>query len=170
MNRCYFIFALCLGALGYSPAARAEAFKSPKECVSGKRVVDKQGRTGTIVRMVNDDLCMVKMDENGKEDYFLFWMLTEQGKSSEPSVKLVPGTYECYQSGQYTFMDMHITGSNTYRTDAGSGTFRTGPSNKLVFESGPLAKYTSKLEAGPGILLSTNGGSFYGTSCELKKR
>jgi hypothetical protein len=97
-------------------------------------------------------------------------MLTEQGKSADPVVKLAPGTYECYQSGQYTFMDMHITGATSYRTDAGSGTFRTGPANKLIFESGPLAKYTSKLEAGPAILLSTNGGSFYGTSCELKKK
>lgn len=170
MNRYYLVIALCLGALGFAPNVRAEAFKSPKECVGGKRVFDRQNRTGTIVKMVNDNMCQVRMDESGKDEYFLFWMLTEQGKSSEPVVKLVPGTYECYQSGQYTFMDMYITGSNSYRTSAGSGTFRTGPANKLIFESGPLTKYTSKLEAGPGILLSTNGGSFYGTSCELKKK
>lgn len=170
MNRCCVLLALFLGALGCAANARAEAFKSPKECVAGKRVVDRQNRTGSVVKMANDSLCQVRIDETGKEEYFLFWMLTEQGKSSEPVVKLVPGTYECYQSGQYTFMDMYITGSNTYRTSGGSGTFRTGPANKLIFESGPLARYTSKLEAGPGILLSTNGGSFYGTSCELKKK
>ncbi len=162
--------ALCLGALGLAPAARADAFKSQKECTAGKRVIDRQNRKGTVVKMANDSLCQVKIDETGKEEYFLFWMLTEQGKSSEPVVKLVPGTYECYQSGQYTFMDMYVTGANTYKTDGSPGTFRIGPANKLPFESGPLAKYTSKLEAGPGILLSTNGGSFYGTSCELKKK
>lgn len=158
--------ALCWSA----PRAQADPFKSPKDCVGGKRVVDRQGRKGTVVRMANDNLCMVKIDETGKDEYFIFWMLTEDGKSSEPTVKLVPGTYECYKGGQYTFMDMYITGSNTYRMDGGSGKFRLEAGNKIVFETGPLARYTSKLEAGPGILISTNGGSFYGTSCELKKR
>jgi hypothetical protein len=162
--------ALCLGALGLAPAARADAFKSQKECTAGKRVTDRQNRPGTVVKIANDSLCQVKMDESDKEEYFIFWMLTESGKSSQPAVKLVPGTYECYQSGQYTFMDMYITGANTYKSEGGSGTFRMGPANKLIFDSGPLVKYTSKVDAGPAIMLSTNGGSFYGTSCELKKK
>lgn len=169
MKFCQIILAVVFGVVGAAPVTHAEAFKSPKDCVSGKRVYDKQQRKGTVVRMANDNLCMVKMDETGKDEYFIFWMLTEQGRSSEPVVKLVPGTYECYKGGQYTFMDMYVTGPNTYRTDAGSGRFRVDTGNKLLFETGPMSRYAAKLEAGPGILISTNGGSFYGTSCELKK-
>ena len=96
-------------------------------------------------------------------------MLAEQGQSHETSDRLVPGTYECFAGGRYTFMDMYITSPRSYRTDAGSGAFRIEANNQIVFENGPLARYRSKLAAGPAILLNSNGDSFYGTSCELKK-
>ena len=153
----------------FASAAHADAFKSPKECVGGKRVTDRQQRAGTVVKMVNDNLCQVHIDETGKDEYFIFWMLTEAGNSPQPTVKLVNGTYECYANGQYTFMDMQVTSATTYKTDGGSGSFRLEAGNKLVFDNGPFANTTAKIDKGPSILLSTNGGSFYGTSCELKK-
>jgi len=167
----YWVIAILMGIAGFALAtpARADAFKSAKDCVAGKRVIDRQNRKGTVVKLANDNLCQVKLDEDGKTEYFIFWMLTELGQNPNPPVKLVVGTYECFQGGQYTFMDMYVTGENTYKSDAGSGRFRVEANNKIVFETGPLAKYTSRAEAGPHILLSTNGGSFYGTSCELKK-
>jgi hypothetical protein len=72
MTRYHLLIAVCLGVLGLAPGARAEAFKSPKECVAGKRVVDRQNRTGVVVKMANDNLCQVKVDETGKNEYFIF--------------------------------------------------------------------------------------------------
>jgi hypothetical protein len=109
------------------------------------------------------------MDETGKEDYFIFWMLTAAGSSPQARATLVPGTYKCYAAGQYTFMDLSITGTDSYGSQGGKGKFRVEANNKIVFVSGPLSRYTSRLDAGPSIMLSTNGGSFYGTSCELDK-
>lgn len=50
------------------------------------------------------------------------------------------------------------------------GRFHVEPSRKIVFETGPLVKATSKLLAGPAIGLNLDGGSFYATTCELKKK
>ena len=47
------------------------------------------------------------------------------------------------------------------KPDAGTG--------KIVFESGPLAKANAKLLPGPKIGLNMTGGSFFNTTCSLKK-
>ncbi|MGZ8230877.1 MAG: hypothetical protein ACXWUS_14665, partial [Burkholderiales bacterium] len=48
-----------------------------------------------------------------------------------------------------------------YKLDAASGT--------IVFETGPLTKANAKLLAGPKIGLNMSGGSFFNTTCSLKK-
>ena len=161
-----------LGLLGLATHANADVFKSPKECVAGKRVSDKQGKRGTIVGIdkYSETMCDVKMDDTGKVGYYIFWMLRAEGASAETDDKLVPGTYECFAGGRYTFMDMHITGANTYESAGTNGRFHVEPSRNIVFETGSLAKYHAKLLAGPSIGLNTDGGSFYATTCELKKK
>jgi len=162
------VFALLIGA-----AVRADAapFKSAKECVPGSRVVDMLGKTGTVIGPTKGDStgCDVKMDATGKRQYFIFWMLHAAGGSAETNDKLVPGKYECFGNGRYTFMDMYITGPNTYSSAGTHGTFTVYPSRKIVFHGGSLAKYYAHLLAGPAIGLNTNGDSFYATTCELKK-
>lgn len=148
--------------------AQAEAFKSAKECVTGKRVIDGLNRAGTVLGVHEGTMCEVKFDKAGKES-LLFWMLHAEGGSAETNDKLVPGIYECYASGRYTFMDMKILSANTYEAAGTKGTFHVEPSRKIVFESGSLAKYHSKLLAGPTIGLNANGDSFYATTCELRK-
>jgi len=94
------------------------------------------------------------------------------GSSAETDDKLVKGTYECFAGlpNQYTFMDVIITGADTYEAAKTKGKYHVeAESRKIVFESGSLAKYTAKLKAGPSIGLSTDGGKFYGTVCDLKK-
>jgi len=162
----------CVGFFGTAPRADADVFKSAKECVPGKRVEDKDGKKGKIIGINRwaSTSCDVLMDGTGKQVTYIFWMLHAEGGSAETDDKLVSGTYQCFADLHYTFMDVHVTGPNTYDTAGSRGTFRVEPSRKIVFESGPLTKYTAKLLAGPTIGLNTNGGNFYATTCELKKK
>jgi hypothetical protein len=159
------------GFFGIATDARADAFKSAKDCVPGRRVADKAGNKGTVQRIDkwSETSCDVLMDGTGKESIFIFWMLHAEGGSAETDDKLVPGTYECFANLRYTFMDVHITGPNTYESAGVRGKFHVEPSRKIIFESGSLSKYNSKLLTGPSIGLNT-GGSFWGTTCELKKK
>ncbi|HWG22407.1 MAG TPA: hypothetical protein VG225_17925 [Terracidiphilus sp.] len=153
-----------------SSAASAEEFKSAKECVVGMRVADNTNHTGTIVR-VDNVMCYVKRDDHSSDSYaYIFWMLHPEGKSSETDDKLIPGRYACYAGREYTFLDIRITGPNTYSTKAGSGKFHVEPSRKIVFESGPLKQNGAKLTRGPNIDLNSDGGSFYGTTCSYQKQ
>lgn len=150
-------------------AAQCDVFKRADQCKVGMRVTDKMNKSGTIIDIDRYmSLCHVRLDD-GTENYYIFWMLRPAGASVETSDKLVPGTYECYQSGRYTFMDMKITGLNTYSSAGSSGRFHVEPSRKIVFESGSLAKYHAHLLAGPSIGLNANNDSFWATTCELKK-
>src|SRR5690242_15959208 len=150
--------------LGAAPAARAEKFKSVKECTPGTRVVDMRNRHGKITKNDGTTMCTIAFDE-GKQETLLFWMLNVEGGSAETNDKLVPGKYECFAGGRYTFMDMYITGTNTYQAAGVSGKFHVEPSRKIVFETGSLTKYTAKLLQGPSIGLNTDGGTFYATTC-----
>jgi hypothetical protein len=66
-------------------------------------------------------------------------MLHYAGTSSETNDKLVPGIYKYYAAGNYTFMDLSITSSNTYTSAGGSGRYHVTPTRDIVFESGSLA-------------------------------
>jgi hypothetical protein len=158
-----------LALLGLSQPASAEKFKSVQECTPGKRVVDLRSRHGKVIKNDGSTMCQVAFD-GGKTENLLFWMFNAEGDSPETNDKLVPGKYECFASGRYTFMDMYITGANTYQSAGTSGKFHVEyPSRKIVFETGSLSKYHAKLMQGPKIGLNTDGGQFYATTCELKK-
>src|SRR5258708_4312956 len=150
--------------------AAAENFKSVKECVPGKRVVNNMGDKGKILRISQGTLCVVLLD-SGKEQSSIFWMLRDESAGAETNDKLVPGTYACYAGNpnQYTFMDLKILSANTYEWAGQRGRFHVDALRKIVYESGPLARYTSKLLAGPSVGLNTDGGTFFGTHCDLQK-
>jgi len=162
---------LTVGFVGGARTAVAENFKSVKECVPGKRVVNNMGDKGKILRVSQGTLCVVLLDATGKEQSSIFWMLREEGASAETNDKLVPGTYACYAGNpnQYTFNDLKILSANSYEWAGQRGRFHVEPSRKIVYETGPLAKYTSKLLAGPSVGLNTDGGTFFGTHCDLQK-
>ena len=165
---CKLLLAVTVLMIIGGQAAQAEAFKSAKECVPGKRVIDMRGRAGTVVNANQQVMCSVRFDKAGTEN-LLFWMLHAEGGSAETNDKLVTGTYECFANGRYTFMDMKILSGNGYESAGTKGTFHVEPSRKIVFENGPLSKYHAKLLAGPTIGLNSNGDSFYATTCELRK-
>jgi len=156
--------------LGSTLPVNAEPFKSPSQCVPGTHVTDNGGKSGRVLNIEQTTMCAVKMDGTGATGHYLFWMLHLAGGSKETNDRLVPGKYECFGNGRYTFMDMYITGPNTYSSAGTRGTFTVYPSRKIVFHGGSLAKYYAHLLAGPAIGLNTNGDSFYATTCELKKR
>jgi len=159
--------ALC--CLAASVPASAEVFKSVNECVVGKRVTDGSNKSGKIAS-VDGVLCHVALDEGGSPHAYIFWMLRNEGASAETDDKLVPGRYACYAGRNYTFMDIVITGANSYETKGGSGKFHVEPSRKIVFESGPLKTNGAKLTRGPNIDINSDGGSFYGTTCSYQKK
>lgn len=165
-----FAFAAAIVLVAFPARGRADVFKSVKECAIGKRVETKDHGPGKITRIeTNGVMCFVTHDDDHKETAYIFWMLRDSGASAETDDKLTPGVYECFAGGRYTFMDMRITGPNTYESAGVKGRFHVEPSRKIVFETGSLAQYHSKLLAGPSIGLNTNGDSFYATTCELNK-
>src|SRR5437016_2614522 len=133
MNKLWIpLFIAAVGCLATAQRANAEAFKTNAECVPGKRVADKIGQNGKIIGPTRGDPvgCDVLWDSDGKSHYYIFWMLHLEGGSSETNDKLMPGTYE--SAGE-------------------RGKYHVEPSRKIVFETGPLVKATSKLLAGPAI-------------------
>ena len=149
-------------------------FKAPSECVPGKRVTNNMGETGTVVRVTEGTMCIVHLDHGGDSagnKSSLFWMLRPAGTSAETSDRLVAGTDQCFAGlpNVYADMDVTITGSGRYRSANESGTFHMGPANAIIYDNGPLKGYTSKLLAGPSIGLNQDGGTFFGTHCDLKR-
>ena len=146
-----------------SQPAAAEAFKSVSQCVPGTRVSDNSGHRGTIVRVSQGTLCVVRLDvpgPTGPEQSSIFWMLHAEGGSAETNDRLVAGRYACYAGNpnNYTFMDLRITGAGSYQWAGQAGALRVEPSRRITFLSGPLRGYTSKLLAGPSVGLNTDGG------------
>ncbi|HEY1102186.1 MAG TPA: hypothetical protein VGE70_02080 [Burkholderiaceae bacterium] len=151
----------------------AAEFKNVSQCAIGAHVTDRQNKSGVVVA-VDGTLCKVKLDESDKTESRIFWMLRPGGASVQSDDRLVPGIYPCYSLAggvlNYAFIDIHILSANAYRDKAGAkGTYRIGPAGKIFFENGPLAAANAKLLAGPRIGLNMNGGSFFNTSCTLKK-
>lgn len=160
------VASLCVVAA----SAQAAEFKSSKECTVGRRVANSQGDTGTVISIDKymDTNCDVRMDKDGSTGYFIFWMLHDAGGSAETDDKLVSGKYACYSfSGgrnDYTFMDVVITGPNSYRADGRSYRYRLDAKTRMItFENGPFGGKTAKLVSGPAIDFQTN------TTCSLQK-
>ncbi len=149
--------------MAVSPLAAAE-FKSVKECVPGIAVQDRKNLTGKIVAVENG-LCRVKLDQDGKVTTYLHWMLRVAGASAETDDQLKVGPYECYVGSQAAG-GLRITAPGSYVSDGKSGKFRVEPSRKIVFESGPFSEYHAKLLAGPKIGMNLNGGTFYNMVCD----
>ena len=82
------------------------------------------------------------------------------------SSALPAGKYACYTfSGgrlNYTFMDVLITGANTYSSGGETFRFHQGAGNQIVFDDGPLAGHPATVTKGPSINLGA-------TTCDLEK-
>jgi len=158
-------------SLAAAPPAESQQLQSFKDCVIGKRVSTNDGRKGTITRIDSAwSYCYVRFDDNGKEVSFLYSLLNSADSTAKKGdMKLTPGVYECFAGGHYTFMDMRITGPNTYSSAGQNGKFHIEETGKIVFETGPLNKDFSRLLSGGRIGLNANGDSFYATTCELNR-
>lgn len=172
----------------FGQKAMAQEFKSPDECVVGKRVVTREKQAGVIVKAEGSS-CQVKLDATGKIDYNIFWMLRPEtsssksagstgkrdvsgGQSSAASTGLPLGKYQCYMLVgsmlNYAFIDIHIDSASRYRDKNGkSGSYRVESDQKIVF-TGSLADANAKLLPGQRIGLNMNGGNFFNTTCSQK--
>jgi hypothetical protein len=139
-------------------------FKSAKECVPGAAVQDRKNLAGKIMAVENG-LCKVKLDQDGKLATYPHWMLRAAGANVETDDQLQVGGYACYV-GQQAAGSMKIITPGTYESDGKRGKYRVEPSRKIVFESGPFSEYHAKLLAGPKIGMNLNGGDFYNLTCD----
>jgi hypothetical protein len=146
--------------------AHAQNFKSVSDCTPGRRVANKEGQTGTIVRVDGYmNLCQVRLD-NGQTSYSIFWMLHPAGGANVTQDNLRAGKYECFTLNNghmnYTFTDFYITGPNTYRSGNGTFRYRQLPGKRIVFDNGPLAGHPAYVSDGPSIVIGA-------TTCDLKR-
>jgi hypothetical protein len=168
MKRMLRMWGILLLAALFGSAAQAAAFKSLKECTVGRRVATGSNETGVVTgTSYSASICHVRMDQRGDEQHFIFWMLHDAGGSKETDDQLVPGKYGCrsFSGGRlsYDFMDVVITGPNTYSADGRTYRFHLNAnSRQIVFENGPFAGKPAKLADGPSI-------NFSATSCSLER-
>ncbi|HZQ60003.1 MAG TPA: hypothetical protein VFC24_01565 [Casimicrobiaceae bacterium] len=163
-----------LALLVLASSAMAQQFQSVRDCAVGKRVSTNDGRKGTIIKVDTAwSYCSVRFDDNGQEMSILYSLLNAEGGAAAPSgggLAVRVGTYECISGGRTSVMDLRITGANGYSIPDGSGRFHLDSNGRIVFESGPLKTFYSKLLSGGRIGLNTDGGSFYTVACEFRKR
>jgi len=171
LGRIFPIAAILAVSLGAVAPAHGQQLQSFKDCVVGKRVsTNADGRKGVITRLDKAwSYCYVRFDDNGKETSFLYSLLNAEGGLDPKDRQLEVGTYECVTNGSAPAGRMKITGADTYSMGGASGKFHVEASGKIVFESGPLNKYYSKLVSGGRIGLNANGDTFYATTCELNR-
>ena len=67
------------------------------------------------------------------------------------------------------FMDVRITGPDTYQDKQGAAGKYRQEGAKIIFEGGPFAKANAAVLSGSRIGMNMNGGSFYNTTCSLAK-
>lgn len=174
---------LCLGSSAYG-----QTLQTFKDCVVGKRVTTNTGRKGVITRLDTPwSYCWVKFDDGGKEEEFLYSLLNSEGGLDAKDRQLAAGVYECVgnstsdnrspSDGPSVAAGGHaigvgtlrITGPGTYSMSGSSGKFHVEASGKIVFETGPLKPYFSRLLSGGRVGLNADGGNFFATACELNR-
>lgn len=151
-----------------------------------KRVSTHDGRKGAITRLDPAwKYCYVRFDDNGKETSFLYSLLNSESGLDAKDRKLATGVYECVGGGNGDRVrngapniaprgfsvagTMRITGPDSYSFGGSPGRYHVESSGKIVFETGPLNMYFSKLVSGGRIALNQTGNSFYETTCELNR-
>jgi hypothetical protein len=165
--------------LASAPTAQASQLQTPASCQVGMQVTTSDGHAGTITRVDRAwSYCYVRQDDTGKEVGYLYSLLQSGGgdggagggnAGGNSGGTLPAGVYECFADGHYTFMDIRITGPETYSAAGGAGDYRVEGSGQIIFTSGSLQPDHGKLLSGGRIGLNTNGDSFYATSCELNR-
>ena len=165
-SRAAALFAFAAAALAPIPAQASN-------CQMGAQVTDRQGRTGTVVKMDGQNSCYVQFPGGGKPELKLQWMLTPAGKTQQQmagSGPLARGHYSCWAAGGIAgTMKLDITGGSSYAGNGKAGSYRFDEaSQKIQFTSGPWAgMYGARL--GPGkIGVSSRPGGSYMTTCNLK--
>ena len=170
------LLQLCVMAVLLSgiSSAYGQTLQTFKDCVVGKRVTTNTGQKGVITRLDTPwSYCWVRFDDTGKEQEFLYSLLNAEGGLDAKDRQLATGVYECVTTGTggSTILagTLRITGPGTYSMSNSSGKFHVEASGKIVFESGPLKPYFSKLLSGGRVGLNGNGDTFYATACELNR-
>jgi hypothetical protein len=169
--------ALGLILLGALPAS-AQKFQTFQDCAVGKRVATNGGRTGTITRLDREwSYCYVRFDDDGKEVSYLYSLLNGIGGGGAAGaarttgeMKIQPGEYECITGENASTMTLRITGSDSYLVEGKSGKFRLEASGRIVFETGPMREFHSRLLEHARIGLNLDGGSYYPTACEFRHK
>jgi len=147
--------------------AHSAELANTSECIAGKQVTHRNGKSGTIVALRNGS-CVVR-HEDGSEHSYLHWMLSPQeGAPAASGAELPQGNYVCSATGAGSFpITIHRGNRYTDRAQK-SGEFDMAPGKEIVFKSGSLAgQYSRRLGTAKFGLSSAKGKMFY-TVCNLK--
>lgn len=159
---------LALATAGWA-ALPAEA----SNCVMGAQVTDRNGKTGTVVKMDGKNSCYVQLPGEAKPHYYMQWMLTPAGKTREQvagSGALTKGTYSCWAAGGIAgTMKLTISGGSSYAGNGKGGSYQyEEASQKIQFTSGPYGGMYGKRLAPTKIGISSKPGGPWMTTCDLK--
>ncbi len=157
------------------PAPVASANQGEGLCTLGTRVVDREGKTGTVIEGGKGS-CHVRLDD-GSDDrgYYLVWLLSPAGKDgNRPSAgkgELEEGRYSCSAAaGIAGTFKLTISSSTQYANSSGkTGRYGIdGSTGKIVFQSGPFEGQFGK-KLGPGKFgISSDEDGFFATTCNLE--
>jgi hypothetical protein len=152
-------------AASTSPAATS-APPSTANCPRGRRVVDRDGRRGTV-EGERRGMCVVSLASGGSESY-LRWMLADADGAAAPA-GLPAGTYTCSTNGA-GFFRITLDGEGGYTDRAGTaGEYERDGDGALSFDGGSLEDTYAQV-LGPGKFgLASAPTTQYHTVCNLKR-
>jgi hypothetical protein len=157
-------------ALSAVRPAYAGTLNSAADCAIGKRVVTSDGHKGKITKVDRAwSYCYVLQDDTGKEVGYLYSLLSTEETGSaqkDDNSKLIVGKYNCSVGNAGAVLGLRITGPSTYESDGKSGKYHLESSGNIVFETGPLSTFHSKLLSGRRVGINLTGGTFYNMTCD----
>ncbi len=154
-------------ALACSALCMPGAASALDGCSVGQQVIIPGGQIGTVIA-VNGAACTVRPNEGvtGDAVWSAFMLDSVDGTDPNaigPDTAVQPGTYECYTTAGYSFVDIVITGPQTYEDrDGNGGSYSVGEDGTITYVGGTLAGHESYAKAGK-VYLTAPGGDFYMT-------
>ena len=157
-------------ALSAARPAYAGALNSAADCTIGKRVMTSDGHKGKITKVDRAwSYCYVLQDDTGKEVSYLYSLLSTEetgGARKDDNSGLIVGKYNCSVGNVGAVLGLRVTGPNTYESDNKSGKYHLEASGVIVFETGALSSFHSKLLSGRRVGINLTGGAFYNMTCD----
>lgn len=154
-----------------APAPASDASPVPSDlestqaCPDGRRVVDRERRTGTV-RGERNGMCVVELDSGGGRSY-LAWMLEAEGGAPATGNGLTPGHYACSAGAAGSF-PIEIVDGSSYVDRAGTRGSYSLDGDGIDFASGSLTGYYARVLGNGKFGLSSKAARSFSVVCNRK--